>query len=184
MGNKVNKSAGCRIVIVNGHPGCGKTTFEEMCRDIIGDAYCAFRSTVDKIKELAAEGGWNGAKEPRDRKFLSDLKALFTEYNDMPLIDICNFLRGWEADLQYWEVSDHPHVLFVDDREPEHIERLKQKLGAVTLLIKRPESENQNFSNGSDANVNEYRYDYIVMNDKDIDNLQFEAKRFVNWLFS
>ena len=74
-----------KIVIVNGRPRAGKTTFESMCEQILGRAYCERRSTVDKIKEIATEGGWKGGKELKDRKFLSDLKDLFTEYNDMPL---------------------------------------------------------------------------------------------------
>ena len=184
MGNKIDKGTGCRVVIVNGKPESGKTIFENICKEILGHAYCEQRSTVDKIKEIAREGGWNGKKELRDRKFLSDLKDLFTNYNDMPLRDVCNYLRGWEADLAYWEVGDHPHVLFVDDREPEHIERLKQELGAKTLLIKRPSVENQETSNHADANVDNYRYDYILMNDGDLAHLKAEAHRFVNWLFS
>ena len=184
MDISLNKSRGCRVVIVNGKPNSGKTTFELMCGEIIGEAYCERRSTIDKVKELAIEGGWNGTKEPKDRKFLSDLKRLFVEYNDMPTEDVCTFLRGWELDLQYWDVGTHPHILFVDDREPEHIETLKQRLGARTLLIKRPDVDNEETSNESDANVDNYRYDYILMNDGDLDHLKAEANRFVNWLFS
>ena len=64
-------SSGLRVVIVNGKPGVGKTTFENLCKDIIGRAFVDGRSTVDKVKEIAAEGGWNGVKDLKSRKLLS-----------------------------------------------------------------------------------------------------------------
>ena len=175
-----------KVVIVNGRPGVGKTTFEEICEDILGSAYCAKRSTVDKVKEIAKAGGWKGGKELKDRKFLSDLKDLFNEYNDMPLEDIVQFARGWEEDLGYYGVRSHPHVLFVDDREPEHIERVKKKFGdiATTLLIRRPGDEDVETSNHADKNVFKYTYDYIIENDHDIEKLKYEAMIFLNLIFS
>ena len=119
-------SSGLRVVIVNGKPRCGKTTFENCCETILGSAYCKRRSTVDKVKEIAFEGGWDGEKTLEARKFLSDLKDLFTKFNDMPMNDIVTYLKGWEDDLKYFHVGNNPHVLFVDDREPEHIDRLKK----------------------------------------------------------
>jgi len=175
-----------KVVIVNGKPGVGKTTFEFMCEQILGRAYCERRSTVDKIKEIAAEGGWKGGKELKDRKFLSDLKDVFTEYNDMPLNDILRFANGWEDDLGYYGVLHHPHVLFVDDREPEHIDRLKRAFNnsAITLLIRRPGDEDVETSNHADAGVFDYDYDYIINNDGNIHKLRDEAQRFLNSIFS
>ena len=176
-------SSGLRVVIVNGRPGVGKTTFEQMCSDILGDAYCNKRSTVDKVKEIAAMAGWKGQKDLKSRKMLSDLKDLFTEYNDMPLHDIITFLTGWESDLAYYNVGDHTHVLFIDDREPEHIDRLKKELNAITLLIRRPGDEFVEVSNHADDNVFDYEYDYIVENNGDFNDLRDEAQRFINSIF-
>ena len=53
---------GLRVVIVNGKPGVGKTFFQEICKDILRPAFCEQRSTVDKIKEIAKMGGWDGEK--------------------------------------------------------------------------------------------------------------------------
>lgn len=175
---------GLRVVIINGKPGVGKTTFEDICAEIIGHAYCNKRSTVDKIKEIAKEGGWDGVKDAAGRKLLSDLKDIFTEYNNMPMNDILLYLKGWEDDLAYYNVGDHPHILFVDDREPEHIEKLKNKLNAITVLIRRPGDEEIETSNHADENVFEYDYDYYIDNDKDLDRLKQMATIFVNSLFS
>ena len=176
--------SGLRVVIVNGRPESGKTTFESLCEDIVGPAYCERRSTVDKIKELAKEAGWKGEKTPAARKMLSDLKDIFTQYNDMPFFDIVKYLNGWESDLAYYGVSSHPHILFVDDREPDHIYRLKQELDAITLLIRRPGDENLETSNHADEKVFEFDYDWVINNDGDIRDLRDRAQEFVNWLFS
>lgn len=176
--------SGLKVVIVSGRPGVGKTTFEDICTDILGWAYCDKRSTVDLIKEIAADGGWHNDKSPRGRKFLSDLKDLFTEYNDMPLKDIVNYLDGWELDLDYYNVGDHPHILFVDDREPEHIERVKKELNAITLLIRRPGDEKVETSNHADRDVFNYSYDYVINNDGDLNDLKEQAAVFINSIFS
>ena len=175
---------GLRVVIVNGKPGCGKTTFENCCEEILGHAFCRCRSTVDKVKEIAYEVGWDGQKTLEARKFLSDLKDLFTKFNDMPANDIKAYLRGWEEDLRYFHVGDQPHVLFVDDREPEHIEKLKKELNAITLLIRRPGDELVDTSNHADKNVFEYEYDYVIDNNDDIEHLSYFAEVFLNSIFS
>lgn len=177
-------STGLRVVIVNGKPGVGKTTFEDACIDILGHAYGRKRSTIDKIKEIAKSGGWLGEKDPRSRKLLSDLKDLFTEYNDLPNSDIYFFLRGWEDDIQYYYVGNHPHVLFVDAREPEEIEKLKKDFNAITVIVRRPGDEKLETSNHADENVFNYEYDYVIENDGDLGKLKDEAQRFLNSIFS
>lgn len=177
-------SSGLRVVIVNGKPGVGKTTFEKLARGILGDAFCESRSTVDKVKELAVEIGWKGEKDLKTRKLLSDLKDICTEYNDMPVTDIIKYLNIWESDLKYYNVSGRPHVFFIDDREPEHIQRLKEKLNAVTVLIRRPGDEDIETSNHADKNVFNYNYDWVINNNGSLGDLEEETERFINWLFS
>ena len=111
---------GLKVVIVNGKPGVGKTLVEQLAADILGQAFCEQRSTVDKVKEIAYEIGWDGVKNLKSRKLLSDLKDICTEYNDMPINDILSYLKQWENDLKYYGVENLPHVFFIDDREPEH----------------------------------------------------------------
>ena len=177
-------SSGLRVVIVNGRPNAGKTTFENLCAKVVGNAYCNRRSTIDKVKEIAAQAGWNGVKDARSRKMLSDLKDIFTEYNDMPFNDILNFLDKWEDELSHYNVGYHPHILFVDDREPEHIDRLKKELNAITLLIRRPIIEDKETSNHADEEVFNYEYDWVINNDSSLEDLYTQAKVFVNSIFS
>ena len=177
-------SKGLRVVIVNGKPGVGKTTFEEYCKDILGIAYYNERSTIDKVKEIAHYCYWDGQKDLKSRKFLSDLKQLLTEYNDLPSKDVKMCLERWEEELQMYGVSDRPHIFFIDDREPEHIHKLRKELNAITLLIRRPGDEDMETSNDSDEFVFNYEYDYTILNEGDLDELKKDAERFINWIFS
>ncbi|MBQ5474748.1 MAG: hypothetical protein IIT65_08585 [Lachnospiraceae bacterium] len=171
---------GLRVVLVNGRQQSGKTTFENICRRLLGNDFCACRSTVDKVKEIAQMGGWDGKKTPAARKLLSDLKDIFTEYNDMPAEDIKAHLRAWDNEFQYYDIGNRLHVFFIDDREPEHIDRLKKELNAITLLIRRPGDEDSETSNHADQNVFEYEYDYTIWNNGDLKDLEYKAKKFID----
>ena len=72
-----------KYVVINGFPRTGKTTFTAFCLKYLG-AYGTAISTVDFIKEFAKNCGWEGDKTPRDRKFLSNLKKLLADWDDVP----------------------------------------------------------------------------------------------------
>ena len=180
----MKSKSGLKVIIINGKPGVGKTLFEILCKDIVGHPYCKMRSTVDRVKEIAMQAGWDGQKTLASRKMLSDLKDIFTEYNDMPFNDIVAYMNNWESELQYYGVESRPHILFVDDREPEHIDRLKKALNAITVLIRRPGDEETETSNHADNNVFNYKYDWVINNDGDPYKLKEKAKVFLNSLFS
>lgn len=174
---------GLKIVIVNGAPGSGKTTFENFCQEIMDD-YCQMRSTVDLVKEIALfYTGWNGEKDLKSRKFLSDLKDLLTEFNDVPFNDIVRFKNVWEDELEMYNIKDHSHILLVDSREPEEIMRFKRELGAVTVLIRRASAEMAETSNHADANVLNCDYDYEIDNNGSLDELRAKAVEFLDLIF-
>ena len=174
---------GLKIVIVNGAPGSGKTSFENFCQDIMGD-YCQIRSTVDLVKEIASiYAQWNGKKDLKSRKFLSDLKDLLTNFNDIPFKDIVRFRDVWEDELGMYGVQEHPHILFVDSREPEEIARFEKELGAISVLIRRQEAEMEVTSNHADAEVLNYKYTYEIKNDGNLDDLRAKAEEFLDLIF-
>lgn len=175
--------SGLKIVIVNGAPGSGKTSFEELCQDKMGD-YCQIRSTVDLVKEIASiYANWDGQKDLKSRKFLSDLKDLLSQFNDIPFKDIVRFKDVWENELDMYNVKEQPHVLFVDSREPEEIMRFKRELGAITVLIRRTSAEMAKTSNHADANVLNCKYDYEIANNGSLDDLSARADEFLNLIF-
>ncbi len=154
------------IVVINGTGGSGKDTFVSYC-----SKYCnVFNfSSIDKIKEIAKLMGWNGGKSEKDRKFLSDLKKLATNYNDLPYNSILQAI-----DEFYNNNSD---LMFIHIREPEEIKRIILEFNAKSVLIKRKNYELIK-SNSSDANVENYNYDYVIENDT-LENLEESAKTFV-----
>ena len=159
------------IVIINGTGGCGKDTFVELVSKYNRVLNV---SSVDKVKEIATLAGWTGGKEEVDRKFLSVLKRLTTEYNDMSFRDI-------EEKVSKFRNSDL-EVMFIHIREPEEIERAKNAFGAETLLIRRVGLSSIT-SNYSDANVENYTYDYIIENST-LEILEKKAMNFVSNLNS
>lgn len=156
-----------QVFIINGSGGCGKDTFVSLVSDII---YTTNYSSVDKVKEIARIIGWNGGKTERDRKFLSDLKLLCTDYNNMPL----NSMKDKYKEF----LNNDSNFLFLHIREPEEIEKAKKVFNAKTILIKR-DSIGHIISNMADANVFNYDYDVIINNDKGIEELRDKAFHFV-----
>ena len=71
-----------KIICVNGYARSGKDTFCNFAFYHRGLVYTY--STIDEVKKLAKKIGWDGEKDAKGRKFLSDLKDCLTEYNDLP----------------------------------------------------------------------------------------------------
>lgn len=175
-----------KVVIVNGFPGVGKSKFERMCAECCGvfgrevgftpdrNLFVDITSTVDFVKEVAFTCGWDGTKTLENRKFLSDLKTLLTEWNDVPNTLIENHIKTLP--------STYDWIMFVDCREPAEIQKLKEKLNATTLLIRRESAENNETSNHADAGVFEYNYDLTIYNNSDIIHLEDEARKFVDYM--
>ena len=160
--NEINKE----IVVINGTGGSGKDTFVEFCMKY---AKVKNFSSIDKVKEIATLIGWNGKKREKDRKFLSDLKKLTTEYNNMPFNSIKDAIDEFNN-------SDN-EILFIHIREPEEIKKVVDAFGAKTLLVKRVGLANIE-SNYSDANVDNYPYDYVIENNT-LERLDNSALNFV-----
>ena len=102
-------------------------------------------------------------------KFLSDLKKLTTNYNDMSFVSIKEAINKFNS-------SDN-EIMFIHIREPEEIQRVVDNFSAKTLLIKR-EGLKIIDTNSSDANVENYKYDYIIINTT-LENLDKSALKFV-----
>lgn len=175
--------SGLKIVVVNGRPGSGKTTFEYIIKKKMS-AFCEMRSTVDLVKEIAMfYAGWDGNKDLKSRKFLSDLKDLLTKFDNVPFNDIVRYKDIWEDDLIAYGVITHPHILLVDSREPEEIQKFKDELGAVAVLIRRAEVENEETSNHADANVFDFDYDWVIENNGSLEDLERRTLDFLDLLF-
>lgn len=166
-----------QIFVINGSGGVGKDTFVELVSVELNDRFKKFHtvvnfSSVDKVKEIAREIGWDGKKSEKDRKFLSDLKSLTSDYCDMPFLSIKNKIEEFKE-------SNEGQILFLHIREPEEIKRVVDKFKAKTILIVR-DSVMHITSNVSDKNVFDYHYDFVIENNGTIEDLRNKVRQFIN----
>jgi hypothetical protein len=169
-----------RIVVINGVGGAGKDLFVAFCASHLGTDKVKNYSTVDYVKAVAAGIGWDGTKDDKNRKFLSDLKKILTEWDDIPyrrakleiedFQDKMNKLGG-----KYAENS----VMFIHCREPKEIKRFVEEFNAETLLIRRELAEEKNWENASDKGVLDYPYDCVIHNDGSLEQLRAVAAAYL-----
>lgn len=172
-----------QIIIINGTGGSGKDTFVKF----VAQYTSVYNfSSIDLIKELGslqiyknvqglewlADYGWQGKKTEKDRKFLSQLKSAWEDYNNLPMI-------ATEKAVDTFMDSEK-ELMFIHIREPKNIEQTIKTLGGgvSTLLIKRENYENI-CSNESDKNVDNYNYDYTIYNTS-LEELERQAKFFID----
>lgn len=158
-----------RYVIVNGPPTAGKDTFCEMCISTLRarDYMAEIVSSVALVKDIATKCGWNGEKTPKNRKFLSDLKDLLTEWDDVPTKDVIR--RAEQIDLNAKTYQSKDTIIFVMMREPSEIEKFVELTGAQTIIIMRDGTEEQ--INHADNEIFDYPYDLYIDNNGTLDDL-------------
>ena len=166
------------ICVLNGQPRAGKSLFVQYCKEVAKDNMVFEYSTVDFVKLVAAACGWDGQKTPKDRKFLSDLKQLLTDWGDVPFKKTLAYID------EIGRISSNA-VVFIHCREPKEIQRFVDHFGndCVTLLIRRDAVESNNQSNASDANVLDFDYDLTIFNNGTFEDLMNEAQGFIKMFF-
>lgn len=157
-----------QYVIINGCGGVGKDTFVKRCK--VYKDNIVNMSTIEYAAKVAIQCGWDGKKDDRGRRFLSDLKDALTRYDNIPvkyiLESLCNY-------------SDS--IIFIHCREPDEVKLLKNMLNAKSLLIVNknvPKIE----TNHADRGVLDCEYDYVVDNSGTIEELTENARTFLLWL--
>lgn len=157
------------VIIINGRGGVGKDT---VC-SIAADYYRVRNiSSITPIVRIARYAGWDGTKTLAARKMLSQLKEVFTEFNDLSFT-YCK--------KQYEEfLAGEDDILFVHIREPEEIARLQQAIGenCKTLLIRRDDPQGTVYGNRSDDQVEDYAYDLYFDNNIPLSELPNAVKNF------
>lgn len=163
------------VIIINGVGGAGKDT---LC-DLAAKHYKVKNiSAITPIKNIAKEYGWNGEKDAKSRKFLSDLKRVFIEYNDLPTKYLYN---------QYVEFLESKNeILFVHIREKEEIDKFKKlvDIRCITLLIDRQIANIEKWGNASDDEVKKYKYDFCFENNKSLSEIEQEFVSFLHTLLT
>ena len=158
-----------QIIIINGQGGVGK---DEICNVVKKHYGTKVVSSIDRIKAIAVYGGWDGQKDLKGRKLLSDIKLAFSEYNDLPFKQMAH-------EIKIFKNFRDEQILFIHVREPEEIKKLVSEYPEIkTLLIIRGERP-LNFGNMSDDNVYDYNdYDFIFENNGELENLENDFMEF------
>lgn len=163
------------VIIINGVGGAGKDT---ICELAAKHYKVKNISAITPIKDIAKNYGWNGEKDARSRKFLSDLKRVFIDYNDLPT----KYLYG-----QYREFLESKNeILFVHIREKEEIEKFKKlvNIRCKTLLIDRQNIEVEKWGNASDDEVKNYQYDLYFENNRSLSEIEQKLVSFLSLLLT
>ena len=173
---KVTKDISKKLVfITNGTGGCGKDTFAHILNHYVDVVKI---SSIEPVKNVAEYAGWGRKKTEKARKFLSDLKLAMTAYNDAPFVYL---KRNYDWYMYSWshpnfDGKDKPHVLIMDIREPEEIERAKKAFNAKTILIKNDRVAPIT-SNMADAGVFNYDYDFVIENNGTLEEFEETIKK-------
>lgn len=157
------------IFITNGYPRCGKDTFAEILNKYIPTKKV---SSIDIIKKIAIDCGWNGIKTDKSRKFLSDLKKLTTEFSDLSFDYVNKLIQKFYTEYYY-------KILLIDIREIDEIKKLINYNTEIKTIFIENNNIEKNISNDSDKQVENYEYDYIIKNNGTLEEFEENIKEFI-----
>ena len=160
-------------VVINGKGGVGKDT---LCDAVALHLPTCNISSITPIKEIARTFGWNGEKDLRSRRFLAELKRVFSEYNDLP--------NRYLIEQYHAFLESDSRILFVHIREADQIQAFVDGIGGdcITLLIRRDIPEVAGgYGNHADDDVESYPYDYTFDNNRPLEQA---TTAFVEWITS
>lgn len=166
MKNKTDKQP--TVIIINGYPGSGKDQFVEYCKEF-ANVENVLTSTPAKMALRTL--GWNGVKTEEARDMLAKLMVMSYEMFNGPVNYVLDKIEKSEADY-----------IFVHVREPENIDLFKLHIPKVKTLILLRDSQKVAYSNPSDSNVENYTYDYRILNNGSLVDLRNYAEAFIDLL--
>ena len=183
-----------KVVIINGKPQSGKDTFCKYAQGYCDDdesANTLIISSVDPLKEMLAQLGWDGTKTDKIRDMLMDMKQLWVQNQDGPTMFLFNNILEFHK-----ACTGEDNIVFVHIREPEEIKKLVNALtgfesmgiDVISLLVIRESGEDtpnqpaETRRSDDEALINSYEYDVTINNDEDLIKLQELAAEFVDKL--
>ena len=183
-----------KVVIINGKPQSGKDTFCKYAQGYCDDdesANTLIISSVDPLKEMLTQLGWDGTKTDKMRDMLMDMKQLWVQNQDGPTMFLFNNILEFHKTC-----TGEDNIVFVHIREPEEIKKLVNALtgfesmgiDVISLLVIRkggedtPNQPAETRRSDDEALINSYEYDVTINNDEDLIKLQELAAEFVDKL--
>ena len=183
-----------KVVIINGKPQSGKDTFCKYAQGYCDDdesANTLIISSVDPLKEMLTQLGWDGTKTDKIRDMLMDMKQLWIQNQDGPTMFLFNNILEFHK-----ACTGEDNIVFVHIREPEEIKKLVNALtgfesmgiDVISLLVIRkggedtPNQPAETRRSDDEALINSHEYDVTINNDEDLIKLQELAAEFVDKL--
>lgn len=183
-----------KVVIINGKPQSGKDTFCKYAQGYCDDdesANTLIISSVDPLKEMLTQLGWDETKTDKIRDMLMDMKQLWVQNQDGPTMFLFNNILEFHK-----ACTGEDNIVFVHIREPEEIKKLVNALtgfesmgiDVISLLVIRkgeedtPNQPAETRRSDDEALINSYEYDVTINNDEDLIKLQELAAEFVDKL--
>lgn len=183
-----------KVVIINGKPQSGKDTFCKYAQGYCDDdesANTLIISSVDPLKEMLTQLGWDGTKTDKIRDMLMDMKQLWVHNQDGPTMFLFNNILEFHK-----ACTGEDNIVFVHIREPEEIKKLVNALtgfesmgiDVISLLVIRkggedtPNQPAETRRSDDETLINSYEYDVTINNDGDLIKLQELAAEFVDKL--
>lgn len=183
-----------KVVIINGKPQSGKDTFCKYAQGYCDDdesANTLIISSVDPLKEMLTQLGWDGTKTDKIRDMLMNMKQLWVQNQDGPTMFLFNNILEFHK-----ACTGEDNIVFVHIREPEEIKKLVNALtgfesmgiDVISLLVIReggedtPNQPAETRRSDDEALINSYEYDVTINNDGDLIKLQELAAEFVDKL--
>lgn len=166
------------VLIINGFPQSGK---DLMCT-IAEDYYDTINySTVDTVKDIADQMGWNGIKTDKNRDMLSALKDFYTEWFDGPYNECVKIINEEIIDDEGDRWADY---IFMHVREPVEINRLieycsENNVECYAVFVERKDAETP-YGNHADKDVKNLRYDCIIRNNGTKERFKENVLNFLN----
>ncbi len=173
------------IILIGGRAGEGKSTFAAFCGDYLLkdlDISSVVVPFAAKVKDTAFEMGWDGNKDEKGRKLLQEIGRIGREYDiDLWANHAIEYIK--DCDAQGFE------YYFIDDwRFPNEAKAVKDHFHPVVLVrMRRPEEYHTLFGTAMYNDVSEASlpdedsyYDYVINNNKSLDDLKAKAKEFVD----
>jgi len=177
-----NNNNNKKIVIINGIRESGKDEFVKQCEKFINFDISNV-SSVDKIKEsLELLGVDCNVKDEPLRYLISEFKKLLINYDDIPFKIIKEKIDYFLNDIFDNDENDL-EILFLHIREASEIEKIKNYHPETITLLIRNDNINNKASNDSDADVENYKYDYIIYNNGTVEDLKGEARKFLGYIY-
>lgn len=160
--------------VLNGSPRSGKDTF---CTLVEKYGVVKHFSYVDFTRNMLDMVHINyHNKTDKDRQLLEAINNTLESYGDIPMKDICESVIHAIAKADFRNL-----YIFVDIRKPENIKRFIEKFpDAKTVYI--DDGMELSEATESDHSVKDYDYDYYVMNDGSLTDLQNAVEKFIKEL--